>query len=115
MLALRASRTGELLDIESLARDCGVAVNTIKDWLSILEASFLVRRLAPFHRNLGKRVIKMPKLYIRDTGLASNLIGIDSPNELQLSPNRGSLFESAVLEEIAKAYNARGRRPKFSF
>lgn len=115
MLTLCASRTGELLNIESLARDCGVAVNTIKGWLSILEASFLVRRLTPYHRNLGKRIIKTPKLYIRDTGLASNLIGIDSPNELQLSPNSGSLFESAVLEEIAKAYSARGRRPKLSF
>lgn len=94
MLTLCASRTGELLNIESLARDCGVAVNTIKGWLSILEASFLARRLTPYHRNLEKRIIKTPKLYIRDTGLASNLIGIDSPNEFQLSPNSGHCLKA---------------------
>ena len=115
MLALCATRTGELLNVESLSRDCGVAVNTIKGWLSVLEASFLVRRLPPYHRNLGKRVIKTPKLYVRDTGLACSLLGIESAGELFLSPYRGPLFESAVLEEVSKAYHARGRRPRLSF
>ena len=115
MLTLCAARTGELLNIESLARDSSVAVNTIKGWLSILEASFLVQRLVPYHRNLGKRIIKTPKLYIRDTGLACNLIGVESADELYLSPSRGALFESAVLEKISKTYHARGRRPKLSF
>lgn len=115
MLSLCAARTSELLNVESLARDCGVSANTIKGWLSILEASFLVHRLTPYHRNLGKRVIKTPKLYIRDTGLACNLIGIESSDDLPLSPSKGALFESTVIEEIAKTYHAQGRRPKLSF
>lgn len=114
-LTLCAARTGELLNVESLSRDCGVAVNTIKGWLSVLEASFLVQRLVPYHRNLGKRVIKTPKLYVRDTGLACSLLGIESADELFLSPYRGPLFEIAVLEEISEAYAARGRRPRLSF
>lgn len=115
MLALCAARSGELLNRESLARDCGVSVNTVKAWLSVLEASFLVQSLVPYHRNLGKRLIKTPKLYFRDTGLACSLLGIESPDELYFSSNRGALFESAVLEEIAKAYHERGRRPKLFF
>lgn len=115
MLELCAIRTGELLNIELLARDCGVAVNTVRGWLSILEANFLVQRLVPYHSNLGKRVVKTPKLYVRDTGLACNLIGLESAGDLVFSPNRGALFESAVLEEIAKAHHFRGRRPRLSF
>lgn len=115
MLSLCAARTGELLNVDSLARDCGATTNTVKGWLSILEASFLVYRLTPYHRNIGKRIIKTPKLYVRDTGLACSLVGIESPDDLYLAQNRGALFEGAVLEEIAKAFYAQGRRPKLSF
>lgn len=115
LLALCAARTSEALSLESLSRDCGVAVNTVRGWLSVLEASFLVRRLQPYHRNLGKRIAKTPKLYLCDQGLASNLVGLESAADVDLSPSRGALFETAVLAEIAKAYAARGRRPGLYF
>ena len=115
LLVLCAARCGSRLNVESLARDCGVAVNTVKAWLSVLEASFLVQRLAPYYRNIGKRLVKTPKLYLRDTGLMSNLLGLESREELAPSPYRGPLFETAVIEEVAKAYYARGRRPKLYF
>lgn len=115
LLALCAARNADMLNIESLSRDCGVAINTVKGWLSVLESSFLVHRLQPYYRNLGKRLVKTPKLYLRDTGLACNLVGIESADELDLSSCRGALFETAVIEEISKAYFARGRRPKLFF
>ena len=115
LLALCAARNAEMLNIESLSRDCGVAINTVKGWLSVLESSFLVQRLQPYYRNLGKRLVKTPKLYLRDTGLICNLLGIESADELYLAPSRGGLFETAVVEEVSKAYFARGRRPKLFF
>ena len=115
MLGLCAARSAELLNIESLSRDCGVAINTIKGWLSILEASFFVHRLQPYYKNLGKRIVKTPKLYLRDSGLACNLLGIGQPNDLDVFSQKGNLFEGAVLEEISKIYYARGRKPKLYF
>ena len=115
LLALCAARSADMLNIESLSRDCGVAVNTVKSWLSVLEASFLVHRLPPYYRNLGKRIVKTPKLYLRDTGLACSLAGMESPHEIDLSPLKGPLMETSVINEIEKAYYARGRRPKLYF
>ena len=115
LLTLCAARNAEMLNIESLSRDCGVAINTVKGWLSVLESSFLVQRLQPYYRNLGKRLVKTPKLYLRDTGLICNLLGIESADELYLASSRGALFETAVVEEISKAYFARGRRPRLFF
>ena len=115
MLGLCAARNSEMLNVQSLARDCGVAVNTVKEWLSVLESSLLVRRLQPYYRNLGKRITKTPKLYLRDTGLVSNLIGLEEPADIYLSTSRGGLLETAVIEEITKAYHARGRVPKLYF
>ena len=115
LLALCAVRTSEALNIQSLSRDCGVAVNTVKDWLSVLEASFLTYRLQPYYRNLGKRIVKTPKLYLLDTGLASNLIGIEGADDIDFSPSKGSLFETVVLAEVLKAGYAKGRTPKLSF
>lgn len=115
LLGLCAARSAEMLNIESLSRDCGVAVNTVKDWLSVLEASFLVQRLQPYYKNLGKRLVKTPKLYLRDTGVACSLLGIESAADVGLSQRRGALFEGAVIEEVAKVYYARGRKPHFYF
>lgn len=115
LLALCADRNGGMLNIESLSRDCGVAVNTIKGWLSVIESSFLVQRIAPYYRNPGKRLVKTPKLYLRDTGLTCSLLGLESANELDLSSYKGPLFETAVIEEVAKAHLARGRKPKLFF
>jgi hypothetical protein len=104
-----------MLNIDSLARDCGIAPNTVKGWLSVLESSFLALRLQPYFSNIGKRLVKTPKLYLRDTGLICSLIGIESASSLAFSPNRAELFETAVIEEISKAYYARGRRPKLFY
>lgn len=115
LLGLCAARNANLLNIESLSRDCGVAVNTVKGWLSVLEASFLMQRLQPYYRNLGKRLVKTPKLYLRDTGLICNLAGIDAADDIDFSESKGALFETAVIEEVSKAYHARGRKPKLFF
>ena len=115
LLGLCAARNSETLNVQSLSRDCGVAVNTVKEWLSVLESSLLIHRLQPYYRNLGKRITKTPKLYLRDTGLVSSLIGLEDPEDIDLSSSRGSLFETAVIEEIAKTYYARGRVPKLFY
>ena len=101
-LRLCAARTGQLLNLSSLAADCGVAQGTVRAWLSVLQASYLVLLLPPHHRNFGKRLIKSPKLYFHDTGLAANLIGIESPAHLAIRPERPALFETFVVNEFLK-------------
>ncbi|MEQ9569288.1 MAG: DUF4143 domain-containing protein, partial [Longimicrobiales bacterium] len=86
-----------------LGGDAGVSHNTARSWLSVLEASFLVFKLPPWVRNPRKRVIKAPKLHFVDSGLACNLLGIRSPDQLEVHPLRGALFESWVASEILKA------------
>jgi predicted AAA+ superfamily ATPase len=99
---LCAGRVGQVLDVASLANDAGVAHNTARAWISVLEASYVVYRLTPHHRNFSKRLIKRPKLYFYDTGLVARLLGIRSPEELRHHPLRGSLFESWVVSEVCK-------------
>jgi hypothetical protein len=114
-LRLCASRTGLLLNLTSLASDCGITPPTARSWLSVLEATYIVFRLPPFFANLGKRLIKTPKLYFYDAGLAANLLNIENPRQLATHPLRGALFETWVVAEIAKAHLHRGRRPRLSF
>lgn len=114
-LRLCASRTGQILNLSSLANDCGITQPTARAWLSVLEASYIVFRLPPFFANLGKRLIKSPKLYFQDTGLAAALLNIESPAQLATHPLRGNLFETWVVSEVAKAHLHRGRRPRLSF
>lgn len=114
-LRLCATRTGQLFNLSSLAADCGVSQPTVRAWLSVLEASYIAFRLPPFHANLTKRLIKTPKLYFHDTGLASHLLGIHSPEQLAAHPLRGALFETWVVGEIARQHLHRGRRPRFYF
>ena len=114
-LRLCAGRTGQLLNLSSLATDCGVSQPTARSWLSVLEASYVVFRLPPFFANLGKRLIKAPKLYFYDTGLAASLLGLETPGHLASHPLRGALFETWVVGEIVKAHLNRGRRPRLSF
>lgn len=97
-----AARTAQLLNLSSLAADCGVTHNTAKAWISVLEASYIVHLLPPYHRNFGKRLIKSPKLYFLDTGLAAALAGIRQAGELVIHPMRGALFESWVVAELLK-------------
>lgn len=103
---LCAGRTGQLLNLSALAADCGITHNTAKAWLSILEASYLVFLLQPYHQNFNKRLIKSPKLYFYDTGLASWLLSIQSPGQLNSHSLHGALFESFIISEMLKArYN----------
>jgi uncharacterized protein len=114
-LRLCAGRVGQLLNLASLAADCGVSQPTARRWLSTLEASFIVFRLPPFHANLGKRLVKRPKLYFYDSGLAVSLLGIDAPEQLAAHPLRGAMFEGWMVSEILKWHRHRGRRPQLSF
>lgn len=114
-LRLAAARTGQLLNLSQLGSDAGITHNTAKSWVGVLEATFVALRLAPFHRNLGKRLVKTPKLHLLDSGVACHLLGIRSPDELRLHPLRGAIFESWVVSEILKAHHAAGRAPRLSF
>ncbi|MDD3011872.1 MAG: ATP-binding protein [Bacteroidales bacterium] len=105
-LRLCAGRTGQLLNMSSLASDTGIDVKTVASWIGVLEASFIVFRLQPYHKNYNKRIVKMPKLYFYDTGLAAALMGIDSVTQLDIHPFRGVLFENLViLEFLKRIYN----------
>lgn len=100
---LCAGRVGQLINLTALANEAGVAHTTARQWLTVLEASQLVTLLAPYHRNFGKRLVKTPKLYFVDTGLACWLLGIRGAEQLALHPQRGALFENWVVTEFCKA------------
>ncbi len=106
-----AGRTGQCLNLSSLGNDCGITHNTAKSWLSILEATYLVFLIRPYYRNLNKRLIKMPKLYFYDTGLACSLLGIQTVAQLDTHYLKGGLFESLVLSEIIKDRFNKGMEP----
>lgn len=106
-LRLCAGRTGQLLNLSSLASDAGVTHNTARAWISVLEASYIVHLLPPHHRNFNKRLVRTPKLYFLDTGLAAWLLGIQDPGQLATHPLRGALFETWVIAELLKTrFNA---------
>lgn len=110
-----AGRVGQLLNLSSLAADCGITHNTAKAWLSVLEASYLVFLLRPHRENFNKRLVKTPKLYFHDVGLACWLLGIQSASQLAAHPLRGALFENFVVAEILKNRLNAGERPGMSF
>ncbi len=112
---LCAGRVGQLLNLSALGADAGVSHTTAAHWLSVLEASYVLFRLPPFHANLRKRLVKSPKLYFHDVGLASHLIGIDHAGQVATHPLRGPLFENAVVSEVLKHRFNRGRRSNLSF
>ncbi|MCQ2394732.1 MAG: ATP-binding protein [Kiritimatiellae bacterium] len=101
-LRLAAGRTGQVLNVSSLAADAGISPKVATEWLSLLEASYVVTLLEPWHANLNKRLVKAPKLYFNDVGLACNLIGISEPGQLTAHPLRGALFETMVVDEFLK-------------
>lgn len=114
-LRLCAGRTGQLLNLSALAGEAGIAQSTARAWMSVLEASDLVYLLPPYHRNFGKRVVKSPKLYFVDVGLACWLLGIRSVDVLNLHPLRGALFETWVVGEFLKARLNAGQPPDLYF
>lgn len=114
-LKLCASRIGQILNMESLGNELGISSPTIKNWLSILETSFVIMRLQPYFENFGKRVIKSPKLYFVDVGIAANLLGIETMKQLERDPLRGHLFENLVVMEMVKARFNRALDPHMYF
>ncbi|HLK97633.1 MAG TPA: ATP-binding protein [Hymenobacter sp.] len=108
-LKLCAGRIGSTLNLTSLASDCGVAVNTAKSWISVLEASYVLYLLPPHYQNFSKRLIKSPKLYFYDTGLACSLLGIQQVQQLESHYLRGGLFENLVITEVLKHYYNQGQ------
>lgn len=114
-LRLTAARTGQLLNMQSLAADTGVTDKTVRHWLSILETCYLVHFVRPHPANFGKRLVKMPKLYMTDVGLASALLGIQTAEQVEVHPLRGALFETLVVNEFLKAHRNAGRREPLCF
>ncbi len=112
---LCAGRTGQLLNYSALAADCGITHNTAKAWLSVLEAGYIVFQLRPHHVNFNKRLIKASKLYFYDVGLVSWLLGIQTPEQMETHPLRGSIFETFVVAEVMKFFFNRGERPNLYF
>ena len=110
-LGLCAGRIGQLMNMESLGNDTGVSHATAREWLSLLEASYIAFRLPPFHANISKRLIKSPKLYFYDVGLAAYLMGITRPEQIAQHPLRGMLFENLVVVEVMKHFLNRGFGP----
>ena len=107
---LCAGRVGQLLNYSSLASDAGISPNTAKAWISILEASFILYRLQPYHRNFNKRLVKSPKLYFYDTGVACSLLGIREESQVSLHYMKGALFENLIINEFIKRSFHRGER-----
>lgn len=109
-LKLCAGRIGQVLNLSSLANDVGVSHSTARAWISLLEASFIVFLLPPWFGNVSKRLIKSPKIYFYDVGLASYLLGLENEKQVMRDPLRGSLFENMVLMEILKYRYNRGKK-----
>jgi len=114
-IKLTASRVGQLINYASLATDVGVSSVTIKEWISVLEATYILIRLEPYFENFGKRLIKSPKLYFADTGLACHLLGIDTVEQLAKDPLYGNLFENWVVVELMKARYNQALDPRLYF
>ena len=110
-----AARSGQLLNLVDISRDLGIALNTSKAWLSVLEATFQVIILRPYFANIGKRLVKTPKVYFADTGTLCHLAGLKDPEHAASGPMGGAIFETAVLSEITKALLRRGEVPHVYF
>lgn len=114
-VTLCAGRVGQLLNLNSLAADCGVSHQTARNWITLLEASYIVLRLPPYFANISKRLIKSPKLYFYDVGLAAYLIGLENELHVSRDPLRGNLFENMAVIEALKYRLHRGRRSNLHF
>ena len=114
-LALCAGRVGQILDYQTLRNDCGISLIQVKKWISILEATYIITLLQPFYKNFNRRLIRTPKLYFLDTGLACSLLKIFSATTLETHPLRGNLFENMVIADLYKQYANIGRRSPLYF
>jgi len=114
-LVLLAGRTGQVVNMAALSNDVGVSATALRQWLSVLKASYLVFELLPWFENIGKRVIKSPKLYFADVGLASFLLGIHTAEQASRDPLRGHLYENLIVADVLKRFCNAGRRPEMFF
>lgn len=114
-LVLLAGRTGQVANLHGMSGEVGVSSTTLAEWLSILEASFLVFRLPPAATNLSKRVVKSPKVYFTETGLAVHLLGLETAAQVARDPLRGQLFENLVVADAMKQRANMGKEPRLSF
>ncbi len=114
-ITLLAGRIGQVVNFSSLAGETGVSSSTITSWMSILEASFLIYRLPPYFSNISKRMVKSPKVYFTEPGLAAFLLGIETERQMSTHPLRGELFENMVVMEALKAFANDGREPRMAF
>ena len=112
---LLAGRIGQVINLNSLANDVGVSSTTLNEWLSVLEASFIIYRLKPYYENFGKRMVKTPKLYFTDIGLAAYLLGINDISQVSRDPLIGNLFENLVVIEALKSRMNKGLDPNLFF
>ncbi len=110
-----AARSAQLLSLSDLARDLGVAVNTVRAWLSVLEATHQIILLRPYHANVGKRLVKTPKVYFLDVGTLCYLTGLKDPEHAAAGPMAGAIVETAVVAEVFKTLVHRGEAPRLSF
>jgi predicted AAA+ superfamily ATPase len=110
-MRLAAGRIGQILNYNNMANDLSVDLKTVKSWFSILETSFIVFRLQPHYQNFSKRVLKTPKLYFYDTGLACSLLGIKRQSDLEEHWSKGSLFENMIIVDIIKNYYNKAENP----
>lgn len=115
LLRLCAGRTGQILNMTSLANDCGVDQKTIMSWLSILQSSFIIYLLRPYYRNFNKRIIKSPKLYFYDTGVACSLMGVTNAKQISDHASKGSLFENMIISELLKERLNKGLQDNLYF
>ena len=115
VLRLLAHNAGKLLNYSRLANDAGVALNTVRGWVAMLESSYLIFTLQPFHANLRKRLTRTPKVYFHDTGLLCHLLGIRTTEQLVESEYFGAVFENLVIEETLKSHHNNGRQPALYF
>lgn len=114
-IKLLAGRVGQIINLSSLSNDVGVSSHTLKHWLSVLEASFIVVKLEPYYENFGKRVIKSAKIYFTDNGLLSYLLGIENTTQLQRDPLIGQMFENLVVIECLKNRYNQGKNPNLYY
>lgn len=110
-----AARSAQLVNLSELARDLGVALNTVKAWLSVLEATYQVAVIRPYFANIGRRLVKTPKVYFTDVGTLCYLTGLQDPRHAASGPMAGAIFETAVFSEILKALTHRGKDPQVYF
>ncbi len=114
-LKMLAARVGQLVNLASIGNDCGLAQNTIKSWLSILESSFIIKLLYPHFKNFNKRLVKTPKIYFLDTGLLCRLLGVTNHEEIATHTLRGGIFESLIFSEMEKNYSNKGEKSQLFF